>query len=357
MVLLINTPHGKRQIGSGVPPFIVAEMSGNHLHSYDRACRIIEAAAESGANAIKLQTYTANTLTIDSDNEYFQIKKNEPWKGKTLYQLYQEAYTPWEWHPKLKEYAESLGVLFFSTPFDETAVDFLEALNVQLYKVASFSTLNIPLLEKIGSTKKPVIISKGLTSLADLELAVQTLKQAGSTEISILHCVSSYPAIPEQMNLKCIPDLAKKFSVPVGLSDHTLTLTVPIAAVALGASILEKHLTLDRSEGGPDAAFSLEPREMKALVDAAKEVHIALGMATYEIEEKEAENIMFQQSIFVIKEIKKGEVFTKDNIRIIRPGNGLKPKYYKEILGKKANDDLKMGTPLSWSCIAEPKDN
>lgn len=349
--ITVNTPKGIRKIGSDYPPFVVAEMSGNHLQHFEKACRIIDAACESGVDAVKLQTYTADTLTIDCDNEFFQVKVNETWQGKTLYALYQSAYTPWEWQPKLKEYAESKGLLFFSTPFDETAVDFLESLDVQLYKVASFSTLHIPLLEKIGSTKKPVIISRGLTSLEDLNLAVQTLKRAGAKEVAILHCVSSYPATPSQMNLRCIPDLERKFSTPVGLSDHTLTLSVPIAAAALGACVIEKHLTLDRKEGGPDACFSLEPKEMKELVKAVGEAYLALGKAVYDAGEKEAESLIFQQSIFAVRDIQAGELLTRENIRIIRPGNGLKPKHFHEVIGKRAKKGLKKGTPLQWEHI------
>lgn len=347
----INTNTGQRKIGESAPTFIVAEMSGNHLHSFERAQRLIKAAAECGVDAIKLQTYTADTLTINCDNDYFQVKVNDAWSGKTLYQLYQEAYTPWEWQPKLKAYAESLGLFFFSTPFDATAVDFLESLDVQLYKVASFSTLNIPLLEKIGSTHKPVIISRGLTSLPDLELAIDTLRNSGAPAIAILHCVSSYPAEIDQMNLLTIPDLIKRFSTVVGLSDHTLSQAVPVASVALGGSIIEKHLTLSRKEGGPDAQFSLNPTEMKELVRLVRDTERSLGHPNYDAEPEEKKNLVFQQSIFVIKDIEKGELLTTDNVRIIRPGYGLSPRYYKEILGKRALTALPRGTPLTRTQI------
>lgn len=347
---LINTVQGPRKIGQNAPAFIVAELSGNHLHSYERALRMIDAAAECGVDAVKLQTYTADTLTIDCDNDFFKVKSGT-WSGKTLYQLYQEAYTPWEWQPKLKEYAESLGLTFFSTPFDETAVDFLEKMDVQLYKIASFSTLNIPLLEKIGSTHRPVIISRGLTSLSDLELALATLRKNGSRDIAILHCVSSYPAKISQMNLKTIPDLMQKFSRVVGLSDHTLSQAVPVASVALGAAIIEKHFTLSRDDGGPDASFSLNPSEMKEMVKLVRDAEMALGHPSYVADEDEEKSLVFQQSIFTVKEIKKGEMLTRDNVRIIRPGFGLSPKHYNEIMGKKAKIAMDRGMPLRWENV------
>lgn len=344
---------GKRTIGSGHPVFIIAEMSGNHNQSFERALKLVDVAVEAGVDAIKLQTYTADTLTINCDNNFFQVKVNDAWKGNTLYKLYQQACTPWDWQPKLKEYAESKGVLLFSTPFDETAVDFLEKMGVQLYKVASFETGHIPLLKKIGQTGKPAIISRGLASAEEVDLAVKTLKDAGAPSIAVLHCISSYPALPEQMNLKTIPGLKKKFDVIPGLSDHTLGLTVPIAAVALGARIIEKHYTLSRAEGGPDAAFSLEPQELKEMVKAIRETEKALGTPTYAPGEKEKGYLSFKQSIFVTEDIKKKEVFTSKNIRIIRPGYGLEPKYYENILGKHANQDIKRGTPLTRELMEE----
>ncbi len=347
----IDTPKGKRTIGQGNPAFIIAEMSGNHNQSFGNALKIIDAAAEAGADAVKLQTYTADTLTIDCDKEYFQVKVNDSWKGNTLYSLYKKAYTPWDWQPKLKEYAESKGLLLFSTPFDFTAVDFLEKMNVPLYKVASFETNHLPLLKKIGSAKKPVIISRGLTSIEDLGLAIKTLKEAGAPEVAVLHCVSSYPALPEQMNLNTIPDISRRFNVISGLSDHTLGTTAAITSVALGASIIEKHVTTSRAEGGPDAAFSLEPQELKEMVRKIREAEAALGRVTYEAGNKEAENVLFKQSIFVSKDIKKGELFNEANIRIIRPGHGLAPKNYESVLGKTAAQDLEKGTPLRWGHV------
>jgi pseudaminic acid synthase len=321
-------------------------MSGNHNHDLNTAKKIIDESAKAGADAIKLQTYTADTMTIDCDNKYFQVNVNDTWKGKTLYELYKWAYTPWEWHKDLKEYAESKGLIFFSTPFDETAVDFLEKLNIQLYKVASFEINHIPLLKKIAYTKKPVIISRGLSSEEDIDLAVRTLKNNGCPTVAVLHCVSSYPADPEQMNLKTIPDIGKRFDVIPGLSDHTIDNDVAIASVALGAKIIEKHVTLFRKKGGPDAAFSLEPNELSRLVRSLRTVEKAIGKITYKIGEKEKENIVFRRSIFVVKNIKKGEEFDKENIRVIRPGYGMHPKFYEETIGKKAKRNLKKGTPL-----------
>jgi pseudaminic acid synthase len=321
-------------------------MSGNHNHDLNTAKKIIDESAKAGADAIKLQTYTADTMTIDCDNKYFQVNVNDTWKGKTLYELYKWAYTPWEWHKDLKEYAESKGLIFFSTPFDETAVDFLERLNVQLYKVASFEINHIPLLKKIAATKKPVILSRGMSSEKEISLAVKTLKNNGCPVVAVLHCVSSYPAAPEQMNIKTIADISKRFDVISGLSDHTLTPEISIASVALGASIIEKHVTLSRKEGGPDTAFSLEPDELKKLVSSIRTVEKSLGTITYKISEKERENIIFRRSIFVLKDIRKGDVFNEKNIRIIRPGHGLHPKFYKNIIGKKAKRNLKKGNPL-----------
>lgn len=351
MEMTIITPRGERKIGGGNPTFVVAEMSGNHNQDINRAFKIIDEAAEAGVDAIKLQTYTPDTITIDCDKEYFQVKVNDAWKGQTLYSLYQTSYTPWEWQPKLKEYAETKGLIFFSTPFDETAVDFLEGLNVSLYKVASFEVVDLELLKKIGSTKKPVIMSRGMASLEEIELAIKTLKDAGASQIAVLHCVSSYPAIPEQMNLATIPDLVKRFNIISGLSDHTLGTTVPIAATVLGASIIEKHFTLCRADGGHDASFSLEPQELKQMVKAIGEAEQAVGRPTYDLGKKEAENIVFRRSIFVVKDIQNGEIMTRENIRVIRPGYGLAPKELNKIIGKKAAQDVERGEPLSWAMV------
>lgn len=350
--LEIRTATGIRKVGPGYPTFIVAELSANHAQDFQRALKIIDGAAVAGVDALKLQTYTADTLTIDCDNEYFQIKADQQWAGKTLYQLYQEAYTPWEWHPKLKEYAESKGLIVFSTPFDETAVDFLESLDVPLYKVASFMTANLELLAKIGKTKKPVIIARGLTPLDVLEQAIATLKQAGTSQIAVLHCISSYPAKPEQMNLKTIPDIMQRFKVVAGLSDHSLEIPVSIAAVALGGSIIEKHLTNSRQEFSHDSLFSHEPHEMQQLVHEIRIVEAALGKATYDAVPGENTSIMYKQSLFVVADIQPGEPFTRQNIRVIRPGFGLASKNLNDVLGKKANKALKRGTPLSQEDIS-----
>jgi len=349
--ITIQTPKGERKIGPGNSVFIVAEMSGNHHHSYKQALKIIDAATEAGADAIKLQTYTPDTITIDSDKKYFQVKVNDAWAGQTLYQLYQKAYTPWEWQPKLKEYAESKGLALFSTPFDSTSVDFLEKMNVFLYKVASFEVVDIPLLKRIGQTKKPVILSRGMASEEELELAVKTLKKNGASQVAVLHCVSSYPAKPEEMNLATIPDIARRFQVVTGLSDHTLESTIALAAVAIGASVIEKHLTLSRAEGGPDAAFSLEPDELKNLVQSIRIVEAAIGKPQYGAGVHESENVIFRKSLFAVADIKKGERFTPQNVRSIRPGHGLAPKYYDEVIGKTAVADIERGTPLNWDLI------
>ncbi len=333
--------------------FIVAELSGNHNQDFNKALEIIDAAAKAGVDAIKLQTYTANTITIDSDKKYFKIRVNNAWKGQTLHSLYTKAHTPWQWQPKLKKYAEAKGLICFSTPFDNTAVDFLEKMNVSLYKVASFEVVDIPLLKKIGATKKPVIMSRGMATQDEIRLAIKTLKKAGCPAVALLHCVSSYPAVAEEMNLKTIPDMAKRFKTVVGLSDHTLGTTVSLGAVALGASIIEKHVTWCRSEGGPDAEFSLEPEELKNLVISIRALEKALGRPTYGSKNKESENIIFRKSLFVVQDIKKGDLFTYKNVRSIRPGHGLAPKYLEKILGKKATLNIEKGTPLAWKTISK----
>ncbi|MEK7116772.1 MAG: pseudaminic acid synthase [Patescibacteria group bacterium] len=344
---------GRRIIGRNKPVFIVAEMSGNHNHDYKKALRIIDAAAKAGADAVKLQTYTPDTMTIDSDLKWFKVKTDNLWDKKTLYDLYKWAYTPWEWQAKLKKYAENRGLVFFSTPFDETAVDFLNKLKVSLYKVASFEVPDIGLLKKIGQTKKPVIISRGMASVKEIELAVKTLRANGAPAVAVLHCVTSYPATAEQMNLATIPDLAKKFKVVPGLSDHSLGAISSIAGVALGACIIEKHLTLKRSEGGPDAGFSLEPAEFKELVESIRQVEKAVGRPCYKLTPREKQYSVYRRSLFVVKDVKKGEIFSKSNIRSIRPGYGLSPKYLDSVIGRRAKIDIKSGTPLSWRLIAK----
>lgn len=333
------------------PVFIVAELSANHLKEFDIAVETIRAIKEVGADAVKLQTYTPDTITIDSDNEYFQIKQGTLWDGKTLYQLYQEAFTPWEWQPKLKEIAEDLGLICFSSPFDKTAVDFLEEMKVSAYKVASFEITDIPLIEYIASKGKPVIISTGIATLCDIEKAVKACKKMGNEQIALLKCTSAYPTPLEDVNLITMLNLAETFKTVVGLSDHTLGISVPIAAVALGARIIEKHFILDRKLGGPDAAFSIEPEEFKAMVQAVREVEKALGKISYELTDKMKKSREFSRSLFAVKDIKAEEILTEENVKSIRPGDGLHPKYLKDIIGKKANKNILKGTPLSWNLI------
>ncbi len=343
---------GKRRIGEGNPVFVVAELSGNHKGDIRRALKIIDEAAGAGADAVKLQTYTPDTMTINSHDPLFIVRTNPAWKGKTLYELYKEAYTPWKWHKRLFAYAKKRGLICFSTLFDETAVDFLEKLKVPIYKVASFEIVDIPLLKRIGRTKKPVILSRGMASREEIARAIRTLKQSGTPEIVLLHCVSAYPAKPKDMNLKTIPDLKRRFRVQVGLSDHTLGNDVAIAAVALGATVVEKHVTLKRSDGGPDAAFSLEPQELTALVRSIRTAEAALGRPTYTKSADEKENMVFRRSLFVVKDMKKGERFTKENLRSIRPGYGLAPRFFDSVLGKCAKRTIKRGAPLSRALIA-----
>lgn len=340
-----------RKIGTGYPVYIVAEISANHNQKFEHAIELVKAAKEAGADAVKFQTYTPDTLTINSNRPEFSIGGGILWDGKTLYDLYSEAYTPWEWQPKLKEVAESLGLDFFSTAFDPTAVDFLEELRVPVHKIASFEIVDIPLIEKMARTGKPLIISTGMATLGEIEEAVRAARSAGATQIALLKCTSAYPALPEEMNLRTIPHLAQTFNVPVGLSDHTLGIAVPVAAVALGACIVEKHLTLSRDIPGPDSAFSLEPHEFKAMVEAIRTVEKALGKVYYGVSEREAKSRVFRRSLFVVKGIKAGEVFTEENVRSIRPGNGLHPRYLKDILGRRATRDIPAGTPLAWNMV------
>ncbi len=333
------------------PIFIIAELSANHLQKFDNAVKLIKAAKEAGADSVKLQTYTPDTITIDCDNKYFQIKHGTLWDGQSLYELYKKAYTPWEWQPKLKKIAEEEGLIFFSSVFDKTAVDFLEGINVPAYKIASFEITDIPLIEYVASKGKPIIISTGIATLSDIEEAVNTCKRMENNQIALLKCVSAYPTPLEDVNLRAIPNLADTFKTVVGLSDHTLGISVPIASVALGACIIEKHLTLDRKLGGPDAAFSLEPEEFKAMVKSVREVGKALGEVSYDLTEKMKKTRELSRSLFVVKDMKAGDIFTEENICSIRPGYGLPPKYLKEILGKRANQDIKKGIPLTWELL------
>jgi pseudaminic acid synthase len=326
--------------------YIIAELSANHNGSLDRARESVRAVAKTGADAVKLQTYTADTLTIDCDNEYFRISGGTLWDGRTLYDLYKEAYTPWEWHAELQKVAHECGLDLFSTPFDETAVDFLEELNVPCHKVASFELVDIPLLKIIGSTKKPVIMSTGMASEEEIQEALDALRSMGCPDVTLLKCTSAYPAKPEDANLNTIPDMAGKFGCKVGLSDHTLGIAVPVAAVALGACVIEKHFTLARADGGADSGFSLELEEFKAMVDAVRIAEDALGKIRYGGSLGDEKSKIFRRSLFVVKNIKNGEVFTPENVRSIRPGYGLAPKYYEEVIGREAACDVMRGTPL-----------
>jgi len=326
--------------------FIIAELSANHNHDFDIAVRSLHAMKEAGADAVKLQTYTADTITMNCDNEHFQIRQGTLWDGKTLYELYEEAYTPWEWQPKLKQLADELGLLCFSSPFDHTAVDFLEEMNVPAYKIASFEITDIPLIEYVASKGKPVIMSTGIAELKDIEAAVDACKRMNNEQIALLKCTSAYPAPMDDVNLQTIPDLADKFGCVIGLSDHTLGTSVPIAAVALGAKIIEKHFILDKKIGGPDASFSLEPQEFRQMVDAIRDTEKALGTVTYELSEKVKNNRIFARSLFVVEDVKEGEEFTSANVRSIRPGYGLSPAYLNEVLGKKSLANIKAGNPL-----------
>lgn len=342
---------GKNIIGPQQKPFIIAEMSGNHNQSLERALEIVEAAAKSGAHALKIQTYTADTMTLNIENPDFKIEDEDSlWKGQKLYQLYQQAYTPWEWHKPIFDRAKELGMIAFSTPFDETAVDFLEELDVPLYKIASFENTDLPLIKKVASTGKPMIVSTGMATLAELDELVTTAKEAGCKDLILLKCTSTYPASPENTNILTIPHMKQLFEdIQIGLSDHTMGIGVAVASVALGATVIEKHFTLSRADGGVDSAFSMEPSEMKALVEETERAWLALGKITYGPTEKEKQSLKFRRSIYVSKNIKKGELFTKENIKIVRPGYGLEPKYWEEVIGKKANKDFNAGEPLTFS--------
>ncbi|MDQ4140487.1 MAG: pseudaminic acid synthase [Bacteroidota bacterium] len=339
-----NTP-----VGPNHRPFIIAEMSGNHNQSLDRALAIVDAAADAGAHAIKLQTYTPDTMTMAG---VFTIDDpNSLWKDRELYDLYREAYTPWEWHQAIFQRAHERGILAFSSPFDETAVDFLESLQVPAYKIASFENTDLPLLKKVASTGKPVIVSTGVATVAEIDEAVRTLKANGCNDIILLKCTSTYPATPENTNLRTIPHLAQLFNLPVGLSDHTMGVGASVAAVALGASVIEKHFTLRRADGGVDSAFSLEPEELKSLVIESERAFLALGTIQYGVQKAEKNSRLYKRSIYVAKDVEPGEPFTKENIRIIRPNVGLEPKYLDQVLGKTAKTAIKAGTPLTWELL------
>ena len=343
-----------RTIGPGHPPYIVAEMSGNHNGDFDRAVRLLEAAKKAGADAVKLQTYTADTLTIDHDGPGFRVEGGL-WDGKTLYELYEQAHTPWEWHKKLFEKGRELGLAVFSSPFDETAVDFLAELDAPAYKIASFEVVDLPLIRSAASKGKPLIISTGMANLAEIEEAVHAAHEAGCDEIVLLHCVSGYPTLAHDANLATIPDLARRFGCPVGLSDHTLGVAVSVAATALGAAMIEKHYTLKRSDGGPDAAFSLEPDELKMLCEGCRTATSALGTMGYERKGSEQGSAIYRRSLYAVADVAKGGAFTKRNVRSIRPGHGLPPKHLPEVLGQRATREVSRGTPMEWSFVEMPE--
>jgi len=340
------------KIGIDKKPFIIAEMSGNHNQSLDKALSIVEAAAQTGAQALKLQTYTADTLTLDlSEGEFFIKDEKSLWTGKSLYNLYQEAFTPWEWHKPIVEKSKDLGLICISTPFDETAVDYLEDLNIPAYKIASFENTHLPLIKKVASTKKPIIISTGMASLSELAETVQTIRDAGSNKFILLKCTSTYPATPENTNVLTIPHMRNLFNCEVGLSDHTMGIGASVAAVAFGASVIEKHFTLSRADGGVDSAFSLEPPEMKSLVIETERAWQSLGAIFYGPTESEKKSLQFRRSLYISKDILSGEILNPQNLRIIRPGLGLPSKYYQIVLGRKVNRNLKKGTALKWDLI------
>ena len=343
---------GGRKIGPSHTPFIIAELSGNHNGSLETALQMVDEAHKAGAHALKLQTYTADTLTIDYDKDEFWISDEKSlWKGESLYKLYQKASTPWDWHKPIFDKCRKLGMLYFSTPFDDSAVDFLEKLEVPCYKIASFENGHLPLIRKVAKTGKPMIISTGMASVADIHEALEAAREAGAREIILLKCTSSYPAEPKDSNLISIPHMSELFQVPVGLSDHTLGIGAAIAAVALGACAIEKHVVNSRAGGGVDAAFSLEPAELKMMVEETERARQCLGAVFYGRTENEKRSVQFRRSIYVVKDVQAGSLLTNENIRIIRPGLGLAPKYFEKVIGKKIKADLKRGQALSWDHI------
>jgi pseudaminic acid synthase len=340
---------GKKNIGLNEKPFVIAEMSGNHNQSLDKAIAIVDAAAESGVDALKIQTYTPDTMTLNiSEGEFFIEDKKSLWKGKSLYELYGEAMTPWEWHGPIKERCEKWGLEFFSSPFDATAVDFLEKLHVSFYKIASFELNDIPLIKKVAQTGKPMIMSTGMATISEIHEAIETAKKNGCKDIVLLKCTSAYPADPKEANLMTIRSLREIFGVEVGLSDHTMGLAVPVTSIAMGATVIEKHFTIKRADGGVDSAFSMEPQEFKDMIEAVNRAKDAVGKVHFGLTESELRSRVFRRSIYIAEDVKKGEVLTSKNVRVIRPGLGLEPKFLETVLGMKAKDDYKKGTPLSW---------
>lgn len=349
---MISFKIGSRFVGAGHGPLIIAEMSGNHNQSLDVALQIVEAAARAGAHALKLQTYTADTMTLDlAQGEFFIKDPDSLWAGSSLYQLYQQAHTPWEWHQPIFARAKALGMLAFSTPFDESAVDFLESLDVPAYKIASFENTDLPLIRRVAATGKPLIISTGMASIAELDESVRAARQAGCRDLVLLKCTSTYPASPTNSNLLTIPHLRELFGCEVGLSDHSMGVGVSVAAVALGATVIEKHFTLDRAAGGVDASFSLEPAEMASLVLETERAWQAMGQVSYGATQAESKSLVYRRSLYVTQDMQAGELFSADNVRAIRPGLGLAPKHYDALLGRRARQALKRGTALDWAFV------
>lgn len=350
MVLFPEISIAGQKIGPAHSPYVIAELSANHNGSLDQALDIMEAAKAAGAHAVKIQTYTADTITIDHDGPGFHISGGL-WSGYTLYDLYQRAHTPWDWHPQIFEKGRELGLAVFSSPFDFSAVDYLESLDAPAYKIASFELIDLPLIRRCASSGKPLIMSTGMASLQEIDAAVNAASEAGAKEIALLHCTSGYPTPPEEADLRTIPHLASAFGCVAGLSDHTLGAAAPVAAVALGASMIEKHLTLSRADGGPDAAFSLEPDELSAVCEGVQLAWRALGRVRYDRSVSESGNVQFRRSLYIVEDIRQGERLSVDNLRSIRPGFGLEPKYYDLLLGKRVNRDVRRGTPMSWDLI------
>ena len=341
-----------KKIGRGCAPFIIAEMSGNHNQSLSKALDIVDAAAKAGSHALKLQTYTADTITLDvKKGDFFISDKDSPWSGNSLHDLYKQAYTPWEWHKPIMQRASDLGMICFSSPFDESAVDFLEDLNVPAYKIASFENNHLPLIKKASSTGKPIIISTGMATVSEIHEAVVAVRESGCKDLILLKCTSTYPATPESSNILTIPHMRELFDCEVGLSDHTMGVGTSIAAVAHGAAVIEKHFTISRDDGGVDSTFSLEPNELELLVIETKRAFESLGKISYGIVGEEEKSKIFRRSLYIAEDMNSGDIFTKDNLRIVRPGEGLKPKYYDKVLGRKVNCDVKKGHPVSWGLL------
>jgi pseudaminic acid synthase len=346
-----NFKIGERLIGPGQPVYVVAELSANHHQDFEQAVRILHAAKAGGADAVKLQTYTPDTITIQSDREYFRIGGGTLWDGRTLYDLYGEAQTSWEWQPKLKQVADDLGLDLFSSPFDSTAVDFLEGMQVPAYKLASCELVDIGLIQKMARTGKPLLISTGMATAEEIEEALNAARDARCTQIALLKCTAAYPALPDEMNLRTIPEMARRFQVPVGLSDHSPGIAAPVAAVALGACIIEKHITLSRSLKGPDSAFSLEPQEFKSMVEAVRVAEQALGEVQFGPSAHEKSTRVFRRSLFIVENVRQGQTLTPENVRSIRPGHGLHTRHLPEVIGKRAARDIERGTPVTWDLI------